>query len=221
MQHWCALVAEGPHCALSSFGSVLMSPLRARSGKQKPGHFHGSLWLIVCCEYLLIIVFILDDRTHHGTCPHLPNLMGLPNPLYSLPTQATSSFPTIQSGGKKKYSLLTISTGTLRENLQVIANGLKTFSRAPEYKEGTWILPCGNQAHLCCQLLFTEVGNGQNHAPIRALKANPLLRSRAPGLCLPAQGCREEIPFFKPPWFKLMAWRLMDPRRIPIRCICD
>lgn len=55
----------------------------------------------------------------------------------------------------------------LRENLQVTANRLKTFSAVQEYKVEVWSLPCSNQADLCCQLLFTEVGNGQKQAPIR------------------------------------------------------
>lgn len=48
---------------------------------------------------------------------------------------------------------------------------------------------------------FTEVGNRQKHAPIRALKANALLRKGAPALCLQAQGHKRDIPSFKPPWF--------------------
>lgn len=179
-------------------------------------------WVSVACCLLCVLANScfhagLQNTAHDGVWPHLSSLMGLLNPLFilSLPKQLLP-FPLFRTGWKKR-SLLTISTGSLRENLQALANGLKTFSPVQEYEEGAWSLPGGSQTDLCCQPLFTGVGVGQKHAPIRALKANPLPRRGAPGLCLPSQGHRGKSPFSSHPdsWAaKLMAWRLTGPRRI-------
>lgn len=96
----------------------------------------------------------LQNTAHDGAYPHQSNITFVQPTLYSLPNQAIS-FPIIQSRGEEKRSLLTISTRDLRENLQAIANGLKTFSPVQEYKEWAWSLLCGSQADLCCWLLFT------------------------------------------------------------------
>lgn len=79
-----------------------------------------------CCEYLLIIAFI----TEHSTGLHISSIQPhgfTQSMLYSLPTQTTSSFPTVQSGLCKKVTPHYQHRG-VRENLQVTANRLKTFS---------------------------------------------------------------------------------------------
>lgn len=118
------------------------------------------------------LLWILANNCFHAGLQHLmAHVLIYPTsrfcPTYSLFSPYPSNFFLFHysEGGWKKRSLLTVSTGSLGENLQLIANGLKTFSPIQEYKERAWSLPYGNQADFCCQLLFTEVGNGQKHAP--------------------------------------------------------
>lgn len=171
--------------------------------KKKQGNFFPQVFVAHCLLCILATNCLhvgLQNQACDGTCPHLSNLMGFSSPLsiLSLPKQLLP-FPLFRAGWEKNilpHYQHRESQRKLTSHCQW-AEDVFHLSRSTNKRPGV----CLGVTRLifAVNYFFTEVGNRQKHAPIRALKANALLRKGAPALCLPAQGHKRDIPFFKPP----------------------
>lgn len=154
------------------------------------------------------LLWILANNCFHAGLQHLmAHVLIYPTsrfcPTYSLFSPYPSNFFLFhysEGDGKKDPSWLS-AQGVSEKTYSSLPMGWRHFHPSRSTKKGPGVCLMATRLIFAVNCFLQKLAMDRNmHHQGTESKPSPEERG-APGLCLPAQGHRGEIPFFKPPWF--------------------